>query len=46
MPGEDVEIIHQAHKRSIYALGALNVAGWLASQGPGMYDLRNFLESR
>lgn len=44
--GERVEITHKASSRMSFARGAVRAAGWLASQGAGLYDMRDVLELR
>ena len=41
--GERLELKHQAHTRDAFARGALRAAGWLISQGPGMYGMKDVL---
>ncbi|MGL5232530.1 MAG: 4-hydroxy-tetrahydrodipicolinate reductase [Fusobacteriaceae bacterium] len=43
--GEDevIEIKHEAHSKRIFANGALKGAMWLASKGPGIYQMRDVL---
>ncbi|MBK8958565.1 MAG: 4-hydroxy-tetrahydrodipicolinate reductase [Proteobacteria bacterium] len=41
--GERIEITHKASDRSTFAAGALRAAGWLAAQGPGLYDMQDVL---
>lgn len=43
MDGEEFELVHRAHDRSIYALGAINSGRWLTQQAPGMYSARDWL---
>lgn len=43
MDGEEFELVHRAHDRSIYALGAINSGKWLLSQAPGFYSARDWL---
>jgi 4-hydroxy-tetrahydrodipicolinate reductase len=43
MDGEEFELVHRAHDRSIYALGAINSGCWLMQQAPGMYSARDWL---
>lgn len=45
MDGEEFELVHRAHDRSIYALGAINAGRWLLRQAPGMYSARDWLAS-
>jgi 4-hydroxy-tetrahydrodipicolinate reductase len=41
--GERLTIGHEATDRSIFAIGALRAASWLASQKPGRYTMANVL---
>lgn len=41
--GERIEITHRATDRMTFARGAVRAAVWLASQPPGLYDMRNVL---
>jgi len=42
--GERIELVHRAHNRQTFALGALRAAKWLVKQGPGrLYDMRDVL---
>jgi 4-hydroxy-tetrahydrodipicolinate reductase len=41
--GERVEISHRASSRMAFARGALRAGLWLASQGPGLYDMQDVL---
>lgn len=43
MDGEEFELVHRAHARSIYALGALNAGKWLMRQPPGLYSAADWL---
>jgi 4-hydroxy-tetrahydrodipicolinate reductase len=43
MDGEEFELVHRAHDRSIYALGAMNAGEWLIRQAPGLYSARDWL---
>jgi 4-hydroxy-tetrahydrodipicolinate reductase len=43
LSGEHLEITHRAEDRSIYALGALAAAHWLAGQKAGMYSAADYL---
>lgn len=40
-PGETLRIEHQAQDRSIFALGALRAARFIAAQTPGEYDMND-----
>lgn len=44
--GEEIELVHRAHDRSIYAEGALDAGAWLAQQAPGLYEARDWLAAR
>jgi 4-hydroxy-tetrahydrodipicolinate reductase len=44
--GERVEITHKAGSRDTFARGAVRAAEWLASRGPGLYDMRDVLGLR
>jgi 4-hydroxy-tetrahydrodipicolinate reductase len=41
--GERLELRHVAHSRSTFAHGAVTAAKWLATQGPGLYTMRDVL---
>ncbi len=41
--GERVELTHKASTRETFAKGALRAAKWLATQKPGLYDMRDVL---
>jgi 4-hydroxy-tetrahydrodipicolinate reductase len=41
--GERLTVGHEATDRSIFALGAIRAAGWLAGQKPGRYTMANVL---
>jgi len=41
--GERIEITHRATDRMTFARGAIRAAVWLASQPPGLYDMRDVL---
>ena len=41
--GERLTIGHEATDRSVFALGAVRAAGWLAAQKPGRYSMGNVL---
>lgn len=41
--GERLELKHQAHTRDAFARGALRAAGWLATQKPGRYSMKDVL---
>jgi 4-hydroxy-tetrahydrodipicolinate reductase len=41
--GERLTVVHEATDRSIFALGAIRAAVWLAAQKPGRYTMANVL---
>ena len=41
--GERIELRHMAHSRSTFARGSVAAAKWLASQGAGLYSMRDVL---
>lgn len=43
---EVVSLTHQAQSREVFAVGAVNAAIYLASQGAGMYNMSNLLSSK
>ena len=43
LAGEEFELVHRAHDRSIYALGSLKAGAWLAGQPPGIYSAADWL---
>lgn len=43
-PGERLELVHRAGDRAIFARGALRAARWVASRGPGLYDMPDVLD--
>ncbi|MFV9875080.1 MAG: 4-hydroxy-tetrahydrodipicolinate reductase [Rickettsiales endosymbiont of Dermacentor nuttalli] len=43
--GEQVEIIHKATDRSIFAKGAVKAAIWSINQKPGLYSMEDVLDS-
>jgi 4-hydroxy-tetrahydrodipicolinate reductase len=45
-PGESLTLAHRALDRSLFARGALSAALWLASQPPGRYTMRDFLDGK
>ena len=45
MAGEQIELVHHAYNRSIYAMGALSAAIWLIKQPPGMFSARDWLDT-
>lgn len=44
-PQEEVNLVHKAYSREIFAQGAVRAAQFLKDQQPGMYDMRNLLRS-
>jgi 4-hydroxy-tetrahydrodipicolinate reductase len=46
MAGEEFDLVHRAHDRSIYARGALEAACWLLEQPAGLYSARDWLTGR
>jgi 4-hydroxy-tetrahydrodipicolinate reductase len=44
--GEEIEIVHRAHDRSIFARGALLCAGKLTQAPPGIHTMEKILEDR
>ncbi len=44
--GERLELVHKAHTRDNFALGALRAAKWVMQQPPGMYDMMDVLGLR
>ena len=46
MNGEEFDLVHRAHDRSIYAHGALEAGAWLTEQDPGLYSARDWLSAR
>lgn len=46
MDGEEFDLVHRAHDRSIYARGALDAGCWLMAQEPGMYSAADWLSGR
>jgi len=46
MNGEEFDLVHRAHDRSIYALGALDAGAWLTGQAPGLYSARDWLSGQ
>jgi 4-hydroxy-tetrahydrodipicolinate reductase len=43
LAGEDIELVHRAHDRSIYALGAIRAGIWLRQQPAGLYSAADWL---
>lgn len=46
LEGEEIELVHRARNRSIYAKGALAAGYWLLSQPPGLYSASDWLAGR
>jgi 4-hydroxy-tetrahydrodipicolinate reductase len=44
-PGEQIEMVHRAMDRRLFAKGALMAAHWLDGQKPGFYSLKDVLKS-
>lgn len=44
-PGEQIEIVHRAKDRRLFARGALMAAHWLSDQKTGFYSLKDVLKS-
>ena len=40
---ETLNLIHEAHDRSLYSEGALKAAKWLFNKKPGLYSMKNVL---
>jgi len=45
MAGEEFDLVHRAHDRRIYALGALSAGKWLVGQPAGLYSASDWLAS-
>lgn len=43
LDGEEFELVHRAHDRSIYAQGAISAGQWLLKQDPGLFQARDWL---
>ncbi|MDD5687725.1 MAG: 4-hydroxy-tetrahydrodipicolinate reductase [Elusimicrobia bacterium] len=41
--GEQVEVVHKAHSRETFAVGAVKAAKWLSGKKPGLYSMQNVL---
>ena len=41
--GERLEIVHRAHNRDNFALGAIKAAHWVADKKPGLYGMNDVL---
>jgi 4-hydroxy-tetrahydrodipicolinate reductase len=46
LAGEEILLVHNAHDRTIYALGALEAGAWLRLQAPGLYTAADWLSGR
>lgn len=46
LAGDEISLVHKAHDRSIYALGALDAGAWLVTQPPGLYSAADWLSAR
>ncbi len=44
-PGETVTIRHTAQSRDTFAAGALRAAAWVVGKPPGLYSMRNVLDT-
>lgn len=44
--GERIELVHRAHTRDNFAMGALRAAKWVTGQGAGKYDMMDVLGLR
>ncbi len=42
-PGERLELVHRAHDRSGFALGAIKAARWLVGRPAGLYSMQDVL---
>ena len=40
---ERIEIAHRAHRRAIFAVGALRAAAWVVGKPPGRYTMLDVL---
>jgi len=43
LAGEEFDLVHRAHDRSIYASGALDAGNWLIQQPAGLYSAADWL---
>jgi 4-hydroxy-tetrahydrodipicolinate reductase len=43
--GEEFDLVHRAHDRSIFARGALDAGTWLTGQAAGLYSARDWLSA-
>jgi 4-hydroxy-tetrahydrodipicolinate reductase len=46
LEGEQIDLVHRAFNRSIYALGALSAGIWLIGQAPDLYSAEDWLSAR
>ena len=44
--GERLELTHRAHRRDIFATGALRAATWLYTQQPGLYTMQDMVSDK
>ena len=44
-PGETITVRHEGHSRDTFALGALRAAAWVVGKSPGLYTMRDVLDS-
>lgn len=42
--GETVELIHSAHTRDTFAVGAIRAAKYIVNQPPGLYDMKDVIK--
>ena len=40
---ETINLMHEAHDRSLYSEGAIKAAMWLNNKKPGLYSMRDVL---
>ncbi len=45
LAGEEIELVHRAHDRKIYALGALEAGKWLLGQPAALYSSSDWIKS-
>lgn len=45
-PGEHLELTHVAESRECFAAGAIEAVAWLASAGPGRYNMEDVIDGR
>ncbi len=45
-PAESLELVHRAHDRAAFAIGALTAARWINRRSPGFYTLDDWLKER